>query len=262
LSAADITLCADQELTGRDQLEEVRSRYDAVLLTGGTEMAEKLEALGVTPIPDGYATNWPGIFLGGSCRKRIRLAAVALRDGRAAAAEVHTYVTGQTTDGVDWFDAHAGTLPDGKLAELATCSSKPEKLTSPPTPPETCDEAVAEAGRCMACDCRDKAGCRLRQYATDYAVGHIQARPPLTEDVPLLIRQHPDIIHEPGKCIRCGLCVRLAEKLDEPIGLAITGRGRQTRLQVPFGASWQEALTHSADQCIEICPTGALTRRH
>ena len=66
------------------------------------------------------------------------------------------------------------------------------------------------------------------------------------------------MIYEPGKCIKCGLCVRITEEAGERLGLTFLGRGFDVRVDVPFNESLEEALEKVAEQCVEACPTGAL----
>ncbi|MCF6286068.1 MAG: hypothetical protein L3K26_12875, partial [Candidatus Hydrogenedentes bacterium] len=66
---------------------------------------------------------------------------------------------------------------------------------------------------------------------------------------------------EPGKCIRCGLCVEIAEKYGEDIGLAFSGRGFAMEIKVPFGRSLDEGLKKSAAECVQACPTAAIAFR-
>lgn len=69
---------------------------------------------------------------------------------------------------------------------------------------------------------------------------------------------------EPGKCIKCELCVKIAAAAKEPLGLSFVGRGFDVELQVPFAGELEEALTQVAQQCVEACPTAALqwARKH
>jgi NADH dehydrogenase/NADH:ubiquinone oxidoreductase subunit G len=59
-------------------------------------------------------------------------------------------------------------------------------------------------------------------------------------------------------CIACGLCVQIAERAREPLGLTFIGRGFAVRVGVPFNAPLAEALTRMAAECARACPTGAL----
>ena len=66
------------------------------------------------------------------------------------------------------------------------------------------------------------------------------------------------VVFEPGKCILCGICVKLAEQAREPLGLAFIGRGFDVRVAAPFDRAFEEGLKQTARDCVEHCPTGAL----
>jgi NADH dehydrogenase/NADH:ubiquinone oxidoreductase subunit G len=70
---------------------------------------------------------------------------------------------------------------------------------------------------------------------------------------------HPEVIFESGKCIACGICVRIASEHSEELGLSFVGRGFAVRTTVPFNESLREGLRVAARACAEACPTGALT---
>lgn len=122
------------------------------------------------------------------------------------------------------------------------------------------EEAAREAARCMHCDCRKPDACRLRDYAAAYGADQRiykgRERAAFEQD-----RSHPDLVYEPGKCIKCGICVTLAAAYGEPLGLAFLGRGYGMRIGVPFHRPLSEGLTRSAARCVESCPTGALAWR-
>ncbi len=66
------------------------------------------------------------------------------------------------------------------------------------------------------------------------------------------------VVFEPGKCILCGICVRLTELASEPLGLTFIGRGFDVRIAAPFDRAVQDGLQKVAAECVEHCPTGAL----
>jgi NADH dehydrogenase/NADH:ubiquinone oxidoreductase subunit G len=72
---------------------------------------------------------------------------------------------------------------------------------------------------------------------------------------------HPDVVYEPGKCIACGICVRIAAEAREGLGLGFVGRAFHVRTAVPFNSSMVEGLREVALACADACPTGALVRR-
>ena len=99
----------------------------------------------------------------------------------------------------------------------------------------------------------------MRSLANEYDVDVYRfagARRRFSQDV-----SHPEIGYEPGKCISCDACVRIAAAAGEPLGLAMNGRGFDVTVAVPFGRPLSEGLRHAAERCAEACPTGALALR-
>ena len=123
------------------------------------------------------------------------------------------------------------------------------------------EDAEAEAQRCLHCDCLKLVSCKLRQYATEYGAAQFAYRevnrPPIEA-----IQAADCVVFEPGKCIRCGLCVEITAQGGEPYGMAFVQRGFDVRVQPPLGRTLEEALTKTARECVEACPTAALAWRH
>jgi NADH dehydrogenase/NADH:ubiquinone oxidoreductase subunit G len=121
------------------------------------------------------------------------------------------------------------------------------------------EDAIREARRCLTCGCSKADCCRVRSLATEYQVDAYRftgARRRFSQDL-----SHPEVIYEPGKCINCEACVRIAEAAGEELGLATIGRGFDVRVAPPFGATLAEALRKTARRAAEACPTGALALR-
>ncbi|HQM48417.1 MAG TPA: FAD-dependent oxidoreductase [Candidatus Hydrogenedentes bacterium] len=118
-----------------------------------------------------------------------------------------------------------------------------------------------EARRCLHCDCLKKVSCKLRQCATEYGAKQFAYRevnrPPIAAS-----EVTGSVFFEPGKCIRCGLCVEITAVRGEPFGMAFVQRGFDVRVQPPLGRSLEEALTKTARECAEACPTAALAWRN
>ena len=93
-----------------------------------------------------------------------------------------------------------------------------------------------------------------RAYARAYQ--DLAKRAPVRKDC-----THADLVLEPGKCIKCGLCVQVSDRAGERPGLAMLQRGYGMEVGVPFGGTLAEGLSRSAGACADICPTGALVRR-
>ena len=160
-----------------------------------------------------------------------------VRMGKLLAGEGERFLVEATADARHDLDTEAGGLSGGY----------------------TEDQARAEAARCLHCDCRATDDCRLRDYCIAYQADpqkYKAARAAFSQD-----RSHPEILYEAGKCIACGICIRLASEAGEEVGLAFLGRGFNTKVGAPFGASLAEALGKAARTCVEHCPTGALALR-
>jgi len=69
------------------------------------------------------------------------------------------------------------------------------------------------------------------------------------------------VIYEPGKCIRCGLCIQVCARAKEELGLTFIGRGFDVVVGVPFDRPLAEGLRKAAAECAAACPTGALALR-
>ena len=53
--------------------------------------------------------------------------------------------------------------------------------------------------------------------------------------------QNAGAVYEPGKCIMCGACVKVAAEAGEDLGLSFIGRGFQVTVAGPFGRPMAEA---------------------
>jgi NADH dehydrogenase/NADH:ubiquinone oxidoreductase subunit G len=118
-----------------------------------------------------------------------------------------------------------------------------------------------EAARCLHCDCRKPDSCKLRRYAEKYGADQREFLADERKHVQL-IGHDEAVVFEPGKCVKCGLCVRITKRAGEELGLAFTGRGFNTQVTVPFGESLQNGLRIAAAECVAACPTGALAHRN
>jgi NADH dehydrogenase/NADH:ubiquinone oxidoreductase subunit G len=99
----------------------------------------------------------------------------------------------------------------------------------------------------------------VRTLATEYAADagrFAGARRRFSQDT-----SHPEIVYEPGKCILCDACVRIAAAAGEALGLTAIGRGFDVAVAAPFGQPLSEALRKVALRCAEACPSGALALR-
>jgi NADH dehydrogenase/NADH:ubiquinone oxidoreductase subunit G len=59
---------------------------------------------------------------------------------------------------------------------------------------------------------------------------------------------------EAGKCILCGLCVRVCDKIIGASAISFVNRGKDRRVRTPFNEV-SEACT-GCNSCVAVCPTG------
>jgi len=121
-------------------------------------------------------------------------------------------------------------------------------------------DPLSEPGEQMRCRCVQPDDCKLRRYYIEYGGDH--RNHPVRRREVSADNSHPDITYEPGKCISCGLCVQVCETAGEAIGLALEGRGFDTRVRPPWEETLAASLSRStALRCLEVCPTNAITRK-
>mgnify|MGYP005834070717 CR=1 FL=1 len=248
-------------------LEELRSEFDAVFLAPGPLDAEGLARLGVSGTagrfpanPRTFETPLERVFAGGGILRRGRLAVRSVAEGRAAAVSIDQALRGLPVAGPE--EPFANRLRDlgvDELVELASLAAPGPRIEPARGPVEgfSPEEARAEAARCLGCDCRKLADCRLRAYAAEYGADPSRFRGERRQVE--IVRLGGGIVFEAGKCISCGLCIQIAERGGERLGLAFVGRGFRMRVAVPFGRSFAEGLEKTAAACVEACPTGALS---
>ena len=123
------------------------------------------------------------------------------------------------------------------------------------------EEAVKESGRCFHCDCRKPESCRLRQYSGEYGAEQKRYKFGQRKQFVKIVR-HELVNFEPGKCIKCNICVEITKKAGERFGFTFAGRGFDVRLTVPFNESLENGLKKAAKECVESCPTAALAWRN
>lgn len=199
---------------------------------------------------DGLASEGTDVFAAAEHRMTVR----AIANGKGAATRAHAYLCGEAAP-PQACDARVGRMAPNQIRAYAAPRISAAALDRPRCP----DRPREEAERCFHCDCHKPASCKLRQYATQYGIDTKAYRDAEKPSVARVSR-HGGVCFEPGKCIKCGLCVEITRQAGEELGLTFVGRGFDTRVAVPFNGDLQAGLQKVAHQCTEACPTGALAR--
>jgi ferredoxin len=249
-----------------DDFYEIRKSYDAVVVASGT-VSESVDGFGLKVTPMGiladknsYQTSVENVFAIGNALRSSRLAVRSVGQGKEVAFSVWQYLTGQPVKGEPrMFNSRFGRLVAEEYSEYLK-----ESVVAKRTYPGrggyssfSAEEAIAEAKRCMHCDCRAIDDCKLRIYSDHYNADQRRFKTSERRKITKL-NTHSTLIYEPQKCIKCGICVRMTEKYGEKFGFTYIGRGFDVRVDVPFSEELEKAFTETAFRVAEGCPTGAI----
>ncbi|GAA0554439.1 NADH-quinone oxidoreductase subunit G/[NiFe] hydrogenase diaphorase moiety small subunit [Rhizomicrobium palustre] len=113
-------------------------------------------------------------------------------------------------------------------------------------------------GDCFAC--ARNGTCELQKLCEDYGVTSERFGRPRA---PLFDKAAPGniIMRDMNKCILCRRCVRMCALYQGVYALTTEGRGDHSRISTFMGREMKDAACINCGQCINRCPTGALTER-
>ena len=253
---------------GRDgHVERLRSEYDAVLVAVGPADVAKAAGLGLPLLgvksldldKHTLMTRMTGVFLAGAVITPYKHAVRAVADGRSAAASIHQYLTGMDVSGPHkLYSVHIGKLRPEELAVSRTLGVPAGRAAADPASGALSYEvAPTEADRCLRCQCSADRSCALRKLADEYGANQRRFSVPRKAYERVVVQS--GVVYERGKCISCGLCVAVAAEAKEELGLSFIGRGFDIRVGVPLDGEGKRALDKCAAECVEVCPTGALS---
>jgi ferredoxin len=251
------------------RFDKIVKEYDAVVVATGNftqeiglwGLANNGKQVGVDK--NSYQTSIPNVFAVGNVNRSTRLAIRSAAQGKEVAFSIVQFLAGSEPSGEHKpFNSRIGRLREAEYPAYMNGISSAKRVE-----PAAADsggfaagEAVSEAGRCMHCECLKPAGCILRSMADRY--GASQRRFSLEERKSVRkTTDHDIVVFEPGKCIRCGICVRLAAKYNERPGLTYIGRGYDVEIAVPFDENINKAVKKAGSILAEACPTGAIALR-
>jgi ferredoxin len=250
-----------------EMFRELQQGSDAIVVATGKgasgieQWGLPVHAKGVEADGTTYRVGESAVFVVGSALKPSKMAIRVLGQGKEAAFSVDQYLREQPVSGERFlFNSRFGKLDPAEYGEYLKESVEGNRL-EPAKISEgfTAVQVMAEAARCLHCDCRDLQTCRLRLYSDSYGADQKRFK---SEERQLCTKQvqHDQVIYEPSKCIKCGICVRITEKHREKYGMTFIGRGFDVVVGVPFNESTAEGLKKVALEVADACPTGAISR--
>ena len=213
-----------------------------------------------------FLTNLEGVFaVGDATNKGASIAIAAIGEAGRAAAVVDSYLSGAIVPYREPYCSSQEPRPD-----MFEGREKRERVRMPQRPAElrrhdfaeinlglSADEARREAARCLECGCFDYKDCRLIK-AANTCMDFDPCRLCGEKHKAYKERRLLTIERDQGKCILCGLCVRVC---DEVVGKALLGfvdRGFNAAIRPEFNDPVILNDCRKCGKCAAACPTGAL----
>lgn len=107
--------------------------------------------------------------------------------------------------------------------------------------------------------CEKSGNCELQALA--YRIGMDSVRYPFLWPHKQVDASHPEILHDPNRCILCGRCVRASNEVDKNGLFAVRGRGIDSDITVNIEGKLGETNITADDAAVQVCPTGSLCKR-
>ncbi len=265
--AAGVEFILNTDVDAR-AFQKLVKEMDAVVVAAGKgnsgvkEWELPMQTRGVEAGAHTYQVEDSKVFVVGSALRPAKLAIRVLGQGKEVSFSVDQYLRKDEVRGeYKQFNSRFGKLVPAEYAEYLKESREGKRL-EPAVKAQglSPEQVMEEAARCLHCDCRDLENCSLRIYSDAYGADQKRFK---SEERLTCTKQnkHDQIIYEPSKCIKCGICVRITEKYKDEFGLTFIGRGFEVVVGVPFGESTREGLKTAALEVADACPTGALCRK-
>jgi len=222
--------------------------------------------------PETLTTNVSGVFAGGDAADDGPTVIIdAIADGQVAARAIDAYVKGTNIPPRPFIVKKEFWAKPGK-AELGEVKESPRhevhqidvearrgSFGEVATGFEF-EDNTHECDRCLSCGCLRYDTCYLRIYAEEYGVdmnrfkGHVRKHK--------IDERHPYVVYDPNKCILCSRCIRTCTRVLPISALGLVGRGFRTEMRPAMNDPLVETSCVSCGNCVDSCPTGALTVKY
>jgi len=108
--------------------------------------------------------------------------------------------------------------------------------------------------------CYRSMNCELQTLSAEYNIDNNRYLSILKPDIEIDSSSW-SIEKDDSKCVRCQRCVRTCEELQHVNAITVSGKGKDMKISTFMDMPLNEAVCTNCGQCVNRCPTGALTER-
>nr|WP_319398648.1 NADH-dependent [FeFe] hydrogenase, group A6 [uncultured Carboxylicivirga sp.] len=122
-------------------------------------------------------------------------------------------------------------------------------------------ELLVSEHRADCTRCYKNGKCELQELSSEYIIGEDGFIDLVPLKVLTIDNFSPSIIKDDSKCIRCQRCVRTCDQLQNIGALTVAYKGKDMKISSFYEKPMYEVVCTNCGQCVNRCPTGALTEK-